>query len=114
MTGNQRKTAYKTKYGLFKYLVMPFGLTNTPATFQHFTNNISRDILDVYVIVYLDDILVFSKNPEDHQKHVKEVLQQLQKRHLYCNLEKSFFGVTEIDYLGLIVLPKGIMVDPAK
>ncbi|QRV82130.1 Retrotransposable element Tf2 protein [Ceratobasidium sp. AG-Ba] len=112
--GDEWKTAFKTRYGLFEYLVMPFGLTNAPATFQHFMNDIFRDILDVYVIIYLDDILVFSKNREDHEKHVREVLSRLQKHHLYCNLAKCFFSVEEIDYLGLIVSPEGIRVDPAK
>ncbi|QRV96371.1 Retrotransposable element Tf2 protein [Ceratobasidium sp. AG-Ba] len=93
---------------------MPFGLTNAPATFQHFMNDIFRDILDVYVIIYLDDILVFSKNEADHEKHVREVLSRLQKHNLYCNLAKCFFSVKEIDYLGLIVSPEGIRVDPAK
>ncbi|KAG8729855.1 hypothetical protein FRC10_003410, partial [Ceratobasidium sp. 414] len=93
---------------------MPFGLTNAPATFQHFMNDIFRDLLDVYVIVYLDNILVFSKNREEHCQHVAEVLRCLRKHHLYCNLEKSFFEVDEIDYLGLIVLPDGIKVDPEK
>ncbi|QRV99033.1 Retrotransposable element Tf2 protein [Ceratobasidium sp. AG-Ba] len=112
--GDEWKTAFKTRYGLFEYLVMPFGLTNAPATFQHFMNDIFRDILDVYVIIYLDDILVFSKNEEDHEKHVREVLSRLQKHNLYCNLAKCFFSVKEIDYLGLIVSPEGIRVDPAK
>ncbi|QRW02495.1 Transposon Tf2-1 polyprotein [Ceratobasidium sp. AG-Ba] len=93
---------------------MPFGLTNAPATFQHFMNDVFRDILDIYVIIYLDDILVFSKNKEDHERHVREVLSRLQKHNLYCNLAKCFFGVEEIDYLGLIVSPEGIRVDPAK
>ncbi|QRV82688.1 Retrotransposable element Tf2 protein [Ceratobasidium sp. AG-Ba] len=112
--GDEWKTAFKTRYGLFKYLVMPFGLTNAPATFQHFMNNVFRDILDIYVIIYLDDILVFSKNKEDHERHVREVLSRLQKHNLYCNLAKCFFGVEEIDYPGLIVSPEGIRVDPAK
>ncbi|KAG8713777.1 hypothetical protein FRC09_018344 [Ceratobasidium sp. 395] len=112
--GDEWKTAFKTKYGLFEYLVMPFGLTNAPATFQHFMNDILRDILDIYVIVYLDDILIFSKDPKDHPAHVKEVLSRLKKHNLYCNLEKCFFDVTEIDYLGLIVSPEGIRVDQEK
>ncbi|QRV88673.1 Transposon Tf2-1 polyprotein [Ceratobasidium sp. AG-Ba] len=81
--GDEWKTAFKTRYSLFEYLVMPFGLTNAPATFQHFMNDIFRDILDVYVIIYLDDILVFSKNEADHEKHVREVLSRLQRHHLY-------------------------------
>ncbi|QRV77353.1 Retrotransposable element Tf2 protein [Ceratobasidium sp. AG-Ba] len=112
--GDEWKTAFKTCYGLFEYLVMPFGLTNTPATFQHFMNDIFRNILDVYVIIYLDDILVFSKDEANHEKHVREVLSRLQKHNLYCNLAKCFFSVKEIDYLGLIVSPEGIRVDPAK
>ncbi|QRV84414.1 Retrotransposable element Tf2 protein [Ceratobasidium sp. AG-Ba] len=112
--GDEWKTAFKTRYGLFEYLVMPFGLTNAPATFQHFMNDVFRDILDIYVIIYLDDILVFSKSKEDHERHVREVLSRLRKHNLYCNLAKCFFGVEEIDYLGLIVSPEGIRVDPAK
>ncbi|QRV84430.1 Transposon Ty3-G Gag-Pol polyprotein [Ceratobasidium sp. AG-Ba] len=112
--GDEWKTAFKTRYGLFEYLVMPFGLTNAPATFQHFMNDIFRDILDIYVIIYLDDILVFSKNKEEHEQHVREVLSRLQRHNLYCNLAKCFFSVEEIDYLGLIVSPEGIRVDPAK
>ncbi|KAG8703852.1 hypothetical protein FRC09_003909 [Ceratobasidium sp. 395] len=112
--GDEWKTAFKTKYGLFEYLVMPFGLTNAPATFQHFMNDILRDILDIFVIVYLDDILIFSKSKELHKGHVKEVLSRLKKHGLYCNLEKCFFDVEEIDYLGLIVSPEGVKVDQEK
>ncbi|KAG8725386.1 hypothetical protein FRC09_000597, partial [Ceratobasidium sp. 395] len=112
--GDKWKTAFKTKYGLFKYIVMPFGLTNAPATFQHLMNDILCDILDVFVIVYLHDILIFSKDPRDHPGHVKEVLSCLKKHNLYCNLEKCFFDITEIDYLGLIVLPEGVCVDQEK
>ncbi|QRV83051.1 Transposon Tf2-1 polyprotein [Ceratobasidium sp. AG-Ba] len=72
--GDEWKTAFKTRYGLFEYLVMPFGLTNAPATFQHFMNDIFRDILDIYVLIYLDDILVFSRNKEDHEQHVRELV----------------------------------------
>ncbi|KAG8725221.1 hypothetical protein FRC09_005676 [Ceratobasidium sp. 395] len=112
--GDEWKTAFKTKYGLFEYLVMPFGLTNAPATFQHFMNDILRDILDIFVIVYLDNILIFSKSKELHKEHVKEVLSRLKKHGLYCNLEKCFFDVEEIDYLGLIVSPEGVKVDQEK
>src|SRR6202047_2226199 len=75
--GEEYKTAFRTKYGHFKYLVMPFGLTNTPAAFQRFMNNIFRDLLDITVIVYLGDILIFSENPDQHGKHMKEVLKHL-------------------------------------
>ena len=68
--GHGWKTAFCTRYGSFEYLVMPFGMTNSPATFQHFMNDIFRDMADIFVIVYLDDILVFSDNKEDHKDHV--------------------------------------------
>jgi hypothetical protein len=71
--GDKWKTAFKTKYSLFEYLVMPFGLRNAPAAFQHFMNDIFRDILDVYAVIYLDDILIFSETRELHIKHLKEV-----------------------------------------
>ena len=73
--GDKWKTAFKCKYGLFEYCVMPFGLSNAPACFQHLMNDILHDLLDITVVVYLDDILIFSKNEKDHEEHVKEVLQ---------------------------------------
>jgi hypothetical protein len=72
--GDEYKTAFRTKYGLFETLVMPFGLTNTPATFQHYMNNIFQDRLDTKIMIDLDDILIFSQNQEDHERDVKEVL----------------------------------------
>ncbi|KAF8748436.1 hypothetical protein RHS01_10821 [Rhizoctonia solani] len=84
--GDEWKTAFRTKYGLFEYLVMPFGLTNAPAAFQHFMNDLFRDLIDVTVVIYLDDILIFSENPEDHPTHVREVLSRLMKNQLFCKL----------------------------
>ncbi|EUC59356.1 Transposon Tf2-1 polyprotein, partial [Rhizoctonia solani AG-3 Rhs1AP] len=72
--GDEWKTAFRTKYGLFKTKVMPFGLTNTPAAFQHFMNDIFRDLLDKSVVVYLDVIMIFSKNKEERRTHVTKVL----------------------------------------
>ncbi|KAF8753263.1 hypothetical protein RHS01_06867 [Rhizoctonia solani] len=112
--GDEWKTAFKTKYGLFEYLVMPFGLCNAPATFQHFMNDILRDILDVYVIVYLDDILIFSKSREEHVTHVREVLKRLQKHKLYCQLEKCRFFQDQVHYLGIIANGEGVCADPEK
>ncbi|QRW26231.1 Retrotransposable element Tf2 protein [Rhizoctonia solani] len=112
--GNEWKTAFKTKYGLFEYLVMPFGLTNAPAAFQDMMNKIFRDLLDVYVIIYLDDILVFSLNEKDHEAHVREVLKRLQDNDLFCNIEKCHFHVKKIDYLGFIISEFGIEVDQSK
>ena len=73
--GEEWKTAFHTRYGSFEWHVMPFGLTNAPSAFQCFMNDIFSDLLDVHVIIYLDDILIFSDNPTDHKKHVHEVLQ---------------------------------------
>lgn len=93
---------------------MPFGLTNAPAAFQHFMNDILRDILDVYVIVYLDDILVYSKNKEEHESHVREVLRRLREHHLYLKISKCFLGVDTVPYLGMIISPQGISMDNEK
>ncbi|QRW20375.1 Retrotransposable element Tf2 protein [Rhizoctonia solani] len=112
--GNEWKTAFKTKYGLFEYLVMPFGLTNALAAFQDMMNKIFRDLLDVYVIIYLDDILVFSLNKKDHEIHVRKVLKRLQDNDLFCNIEKCHFHVKKIDYLGFIISEFGIEVDQSK
>jgi hypothetical protein len=112
--GDEWKTAFKTKYGLFEYLVMPFGLRNAPAAFQHFMNDIFRDILDVHIVIYLDDILIFSETRELHIEHLKEVLQRLKNNHLYCNLEKCEFLVPEVHYLGIIANGEGVRADPEK
>ncbi|EUC65928.1 Transposon Tf2-1 polyprotein, putative [Rhizoctonia solani AG-3 Rhs1AP] len=93
---------------------MPFGLTNAPAYFQHFMNDILRDLLDICVVVYLDDILIFSKNEEEHESHVREVLKRLAAHDLFCNPEKSFFHVKKVDYLGFIISEQGVEVDQEK
>ncbi|KAF8761978.1 hypothetical protein RHS01_00172 [Rhizoctonia solani] len=112
--GDKWKTAFRTKYGLFEYLVMPFGLTNAPAAFQHFMNNLFRDLIDVTVVIYLDNILIFSENPEDHPAHVREVLSQLMKNQLFCKLSKCHFHVTTVDYLGIVISPSGFSMDQKK
>ncbi|EUC60615.1 Transposon Tf2-1 polyprotein, putative, partial [Rhizoctonia solani AG-3 Rhs1AP] len=108
------KTAFRTKYGLFETKVMPFGLTNAPAYFQHWVNSIFHDMLDVSVVIYLDDILVFSKNEEDHSQHVKEVLKRLQDNQLFCKASKCFFHRQELSYLGIRVSVDGFSLDPIK
>jgi len=75
--GDEWKTAFRTRYGLFEWLVMPFGLSNAPSAFQRFINDIFSDVLDIFVVIYLDDILIYSDNMDDHKKHVKEVLKRL-------------------------------------
>jgi len=93
---------------------MPFGLTNSPAAFQRFMNDIFSDMLDVCVIVYLDDILVYSDNPELHRKHVREVLRRLRENGLYAGTKKCTFHTDTIEYLGYILSPTGLSMDPAK
>ena len=83
--GDKWKTAFRTRYGSYEWLVMPFGLTNAPSAFQRFMNTIFADMLDVCVVVYLNDILIYLDNKEDHRKHVREVLRRLRKHSLMPN-----------------------------
>jgi transposase InsO family protein len=112
--GDEWKTAFRTKSGLFEYLVMPFGLTNAPATFQRMINNVLREFIDDFVVVYLDDILIFSDNEEQHTQHVHKVLQALQDAKLLVEPEKSHFHVQEVEFLGHIIAPNTIRMDPKK
>ena len=113
--GEEWKTAFRTRYGLFEYLVMPFGLTNAPASEQELMNDLFRDILDDYVITYLDDTLVYSGGTlEDHQGKVKEVLSRFDKAGLKLKPEKCRFHQGEVEFLGHVVGRDGIRVDPAK
>ena len=93
---------------------MPFGLTNAPAAFQHFMNEIFADLLDVCTMIYLDDILIYSNSMSNHTLHVWEVLQCLHDNGLYASTEKCEFHTTSMEYLGFILSPDGLMMDPAK
>uniref|UniRef100_A0A8C5MEV2 Gypsy retrotransposon integrase-like protein 1 n=1 Tax=Leptobrachium leishanense TaxID=445787 RepID=A0A8C5MEV2_9ANUR len=112
--GDEWKTAFRSRYGHFEYLVMPYGLCNAPATFQRFLNDIFRDVLDISVIIYLDDILIFSDTIERHHDQVKKVLQRLRKYNLYAKLEKCTFDSQEIDFLGFVLTPDSIRMDREK
>ena len=107
-------TAFRTRYGHFEYLVLPFGLTNAPATFMTVMNEIFKDYLDVFVIIYIDDILVYSKTWKDHLQHVKKILEILRKEKFFGKLTKCIFGATEVEYLGHLISNDGIKVDPDK
>jgi hypothetical protein len=112
--GDEWKTAFRTRYGLFEYLVMPFGLTNGPASFQHYINDALRDYLDIFCTAYLDDILIYSDSLDDHKEHVRKVLQRLREFGLQADIAKCEFHVQEVKYLGLIVGTSGIRMDPSK
>jgi hypothetical protein len=101
--GHEWKTAFHTRYSQFEYKVMPFGLTNAPAAFQHLMNDLFKDLLDKGVVVYIDDILIYSKTLEEHQVLVKEVLKWLQENDLYAKPEKCDFHKSEIEFLGFVV-----------
>ncbi|GBG68793.1 hypothetical protein CBR_g3333 [Chara braunii] len=111
---DQHKTAFQTRYGLYEFLVMPFGLCNAPGTFQHAMNRIFHDYLDKFVVVYLDDILIFSKTVEEHVAHLDKVLSLLRQHKFKINGEMCEFGRTRILYLGHEISAEGLKPDDAK
>ncbi|QRV81327.1 Transposon Tf2-1 polyprotein [Ceratobasidium sp. AG-Ba] len=112
--GDEWKTAFRTAYGIYEYLVMPFGLKNAPAVLQRMMNDIFRHLLGVTVVVYMDDILIFSEKEEDHAEHVKEVLKILRENNLYAKLSKCKFFVKKVIFLGLVITPEGISMEEEK
>ena len=109
--GDEWKTAFRTRYGHFEYLVMPFGLTNAPATFQAYINKSLIGLIDQFCVVYLDDILIYSETPEEHIRHVKQVLERLRRASLFVSLKKCEFFTTEVEFLGFIVSTDGVSMD---
>jgi hypothetical protein len=112
--GDEWKTAFRTKYGIYEYLVMPFGLTNAPASFQRWMNEVLRDYLDVFCIAYLHDILIYSDNIEQHRQHVKMILERVEEVGLKLKASKCEFHTDRMEYLGYIILPSGIQMDLEK
>ena len=112
--GQEWLTAFNTRYGQFEYLVMPFGLCNAPGTFQNYINEAVRDYLDHFCTAYMDDILVYSNNEEEHTDHVLKVLRRLRERKLQLDIDKCDFDAREVKYLGLIITSEGIRMDPEK
>lgn len=113
--GDEWKAAFRTNRGLFEPTVMFFGLTNSPATFQGFMNEIFKDLIsEGHVVIYMDDILIFTENPQQHRIIVRKVLEILRKNKLYLKPEKCFFEQESVEYLGLIIGDGLVRMDPAK
>ena len=108
------KTAFRTRYDHYEFLVMPFGLTNAPTAFMDLMNRVFRPYVDQFVVVFIDDILVYSKDAQEHEQHLKIVLQMLREKKLYAKLSKCDFWLKEVSFLGHIVSSEGIRVDPTK
>ncbi|KAG8482995.1 hypothetical protein CXB51_021864 [Gossypium anomalum] len=108
------KTAFRTRYGHYEFLVMPFGLTNAPAIFMDLMNQIFRPYLDRFVVVFIDDILIYSRNESEHAEHLRMVLQILREKKLFAKFSKSEFWLHEVGFLGHVVSGDGIRVDPSK
>jgi hypothetical protein len=109
-----RKTSFRTRYGHYEFTVVSFGLLNAPTIFMCLMSGVFRDCLDKFVIVFLDDILVYSKLEEEHEQHLRMVLQVLREHQLYAKLSKCSFYQRKIHYLGHIISKEGIVVDPEK
>ena len=108
------KMAFTCKYGLYEYTVMSFVLTNAPAFFMHLMNMVFMDYLDVFVVIFIDDILIFSKTEEEHEEHLRLVLQRLREHQLYAKFSKCEFWIDEVPFLGHVISQGGIAVDPSK
>jgi hypothetical protein len=109
--GDEWKTAFKTKFGLYEWLVMPFGLTNAPSTFMRLMNEVLRPFIGKFVVVYYDDILIYSKSLEAHMDHVCAIFGAFRAARLFANLEKCTFCTKRVSFFGYVVTPQGIEVD---
>ncbi|GJS87966.1 putative reverse transcriptase domain-containing protein [Tanacetum coccineum] len=108
------KSTFRTRYGHYEFQVMPFGLTNTPVVFMELMNRVCKPYLDKFVIVFIDDILIYSRNKKEHEEHLKAILELLKKEELYATFSKCEFWIPKVQFLGHVIDSQGIHVDPAK
>ncbi|GJZ69269.1 putative reverse transcriptase domain-containing protein [Tanacetum coccineum] len=108
------KTAFRTRYGHYEFQVMPFGLTNAPAVFMDLMNRVCKPFLDKFIIVFIDDTLIYSRNKVEHEGHLKQILKLLKKEELYAKFSKCDFWLSKVQFLGHVIDREGILVDPAK
>ena len=111
---DRSKSAFRTRYGHYEFVVMPFGLTNAPAAFMDLMNRVFHDYLDKFVVVFIDDILIYSKSVAEHAEHLELVLQRLREKQLYAKFKKCEFWLESIAFLGHVISAEGIQVDPSK
>ena len=108
------KTVFRSRYGHYEYLVMPFGLANALVAFMDLMNRVFHDFLDQFVVVFIDDILIYSKSKEEHEDHLRRVLQRLKEKWLYAKFSECDFWLNNVTFLGHVVSKDGILVDPKK
>jgi hypothetical protein len=108
------KTAFSMRYGLYEYLVISFGLTNAPAHFMYLMNSVFMPELDKFDVVFIDDILIYSKSIDEHEEHLRVILQWLRDHQLYAKFSKCEFWIDDVPFLGHVISPEGIAVDPGK
>jgi hypothetical protein len=108
------KTTFTTRYGLFEYFIISFGLMNAPTHFMYLMNSVFMLELDKFVVVFIDDFLIYSRSMEEHEEHLWIVLQRLREHQLYAKFNKCEFWIKEVSFLGHVVSPEGITVDPGK
>ena len=113
-TEDIHKTAFRTRYGHYEFRVMPFGVTNAPGVFMDLMNRIFSPYLDKFIMVFVDDILIYSKDEKEHEEHLKIVLETLRQHKLYANLKKCEFWMNSVTFLGHVISKEGISVDPRK
>src|SRR6266498_646066 len=108
------KIVFRTRYNYFKYIVMPFGLINTPAIFQLYINRALVGLINIYYIIYLDDIFIYFVNPTDYQRYIREILERLKNFKLYLKLFKCEFSINRVKFLSFVIITRGIDIEGSR